>query len=506
MQKQLSWLLSLAGILQTGYSQQSQVLNTSKIAVFQNNIVYGRKEGTVKFEGQKATLIGIPESLFDQYWVTAKESNITKAVFSSNDTIMVQTDAKDFYELLRANIGSQAEVTYQIGNEVESVTGEILPFNSAGEIIAVRKANGSTVFIQKSQMKQVAIQGDVKTKFLETKTGRATKLTIEKNLPSAQVHVQYFQKGISWTPSYSLKLINDQEAHFTMKCLIDNSVDNFEDINLELVVGEPNLKGGSQLGPLAASLAAVAELNRVTAKPKDKPAIKDSVKTGKDSVAVAVNKPKEEELFVYPVGKTSLTKGSQTFVTVFSSNISCQDIAEVSIPNYFEGINVRNTFTQFAEVNAYRSLYLTPNQKNPLLKGSVFILDESGTPITQDTLPMIRPGAKHSIRISQLPITGKVDEIEVNREVRAKKIDKNSYDKVRIKGTVNLKNLDSKKQTLTIRKTLSGLLLKTGGAVVETSELKTGVNNVHDLFWKVDLTAGGSQLITYEYEAWILNN
>ncbi|MCS7073786.1 MAG: hypothetical protein NZ108_04895, partial [Bacteroidia bacterium] len=215
---------------------------------------------------------------------------------------------------------------------------------------------------------------------------------------------------------------------------------------------------------------------------------------------------KEEELFVYPVGKTSLTKGSQTFVTVFSNQVPCQDIAEITIPNYYESIGIRNTFTQFGELNAYRSLYLSPNQKNPLLKGALFILDETGTPIKQDTLPMIRPGEKHTIRISQLPITAKVDEIEVNREVRAKKIDKNSYDKVRIKGTVNIKNLDNKKQSLTLRKTLSGLLLKTGGALVETTDQKNGANTVHDLFWKVELSPSGFQIISYEYEVWILNN
>jgi hypothetical protein len=99
----------------------------------------------------------------------------------------------------------------------------------------------------------------------------------------------------------------------------------------------------------------------------------------------------------------------------------------------------------------------------------------------------------------------KNSEEEKNREDNAKKIGKQTYSKVILKGTVNVENYQDKEVTVTVTKALSGTVLteSDGGKVTKVNSYNY-INPSSNIKWEVKLAANERKALSYEYEVFFM--
>ncbi len=439
---------------------QPQKLQIKRIAVFQNDVALVVKEGHLKFENQSLLLDGIPDSSSTNYWLgTTEDFNIQKVTFGL-DTIFRASDVKDFFDLLRANVGSVAEVTYQIGNEVETITGEVQPFWLNSEIASIKKANGTTVFVKKEQIQQVAVHGAVKTKYNQKMIGQTTKIQIDKPISYGTIQLLYYQTGISWVPQYFVKLISDSVCTFSLKALVTNNNEDLEETELQLVMGNANAKESPNLTKVK-SIS-----NQIT----------------------------------YNLGKINLKNNNSSMVNVLNQKIDVGVINECKIPNYFKEFKDLDKPIS-RELKVYKSIKFDNKTGVPLASGKVTLIDKSERSIGNDSLPFTQSDSQVSLKVSENSnLSVSYSEEDIDFVAKAKKVDGKNYDKYKFKGMLIIKNTAEEEQNIQILKEFYGKMARTSYAeVIKTNEQVEG-NPVMNVKWNVPIPAKNSISVPFEYE------
>jgi hypothetical protein len=122
--------------------------------------------------------------------------------------------------------------------------------------------------------------------------------------------------------------------------------------------------------------------------------------------------------------------------------------------------------------------------------------------LAQDELKYTPTGSNASIQLSKaIDIIIKNNEEESSRAEAVKKIGKQVYSKVILKGTVTINNYQNKEVNLTVKKSVNGMVLVSSDGATNTK--KTSYNYVNpntEIKWDLKLGANEKKVITYEYE------
>ncbi len=460
---------------------QPQNLPIKEISIFLENTAFVTKTQTLSFTKQKAIIDGPPDAIGGAYWLGTSNDFLIKGVIIKKDTIYSPSQAKDFYDLLKANVGSKADVTYQIGNEIESVSGEILPIDINTDIVAIKKGNGQSVFLKKEQIQQVAIQGTVKTTFHEKSLGDVTEISIDQNITEGTIHLMYYINGISWEPIYGLEIIDDSTSLFTMHALIRNNYQDFENADIKLYAGQANLNLKGKIKPISNN----TNLTMVNGSQATKETIRN------------VTPP----LQAYEIRNVSLTKGSEAKFAIFSQKISTKNLFECNIPNFIEpGKAPYNT--PLTEFPVYESVKWSNNTQIPYAKGKIQILSKGIKSISEDDVPYTESGAPLKIHVVTSPqILLTISEEQIEKEEKVRKNAQNQYlDRFKVKGIITIKNANENKIYIEVYKKLIGRMTKTSMAeVIKTNEMLYD-NPLMNVSWKYEVQGKNFQTIPYEYE------
>ncbi|MHC1706029.1 MAG: hypothetical protein AB9842_00770 [Bacteroidales bacterium] len=497
-------------------------LKTTELNVFKNGTYFVVKEGNVSIIDGVAKMELPPSPLLGTFWLScSKEISINKLVFIS-DTLKRSRYARSITDLIKANKGKKAKLTYRLDEKnIGDITGTIQDYFVLSGLVKVKTGDGKTAYFPANDVKQLFID-DIPS---ETITGDSTaylaRIEFNRSPRDTRLKLVYMQAGIQWFPTYNIKIINEKELQLELRALVENFAEVVKDASLTLTVGDPNYKygrtieqfatpyltnigGGQAYNPFSSyqwqnTLNAAAPMARGMVESADKGYV--------DYQTYETEGEKTGDLYMYNLGKVTIPKNSKASFQVFSQKIPYRDVYKVGlgdVVNYYNNRTIYNDPERKFEV--YHSLKLTNTTKDPFTTAPAFVMDEELRPLAQDEVKYTPLGGTVSVNLSKsLDIIVKNNEEEKNREERAKTIDKHSYTKVIITGSIDVMNTLNKKITINADKFINGKITEVShnGKII-VQPVNNPLNPYTRAEWEVELEKNEKKTITYTYEVYIM--
>lgn len=504
-------------------------MKTTKVSVFKNGTFFQKKEGSLKFSDKKSHIDVPPNALLGTYWIAGGKDIRVVQIDVRQDTIKKSKNATNMYEFIQGNEGKQITLRYNQVLDKEKpttrvVTGTLLRYFPFSGVLKIKTTEGKILIISTTNLNDVEFEATMNDKFQADTIVRRASVLLDKNVNEAPFTVVSMQTGIQWQPSYYIKLINDKEARIMMKGTVENTSDeDLSDVELDLVVGSPQMFFGMQLDPV--SLSYLTSLTTTSYgyldNSRSAPAYYSNAATqiaGYDYAGEMANIPiagdeeytttgeKVADLYYYKAGKISLKKNTKTLIPISLATIPYKDVYEAEITditNYY--LNRTVTYEEMQRTDAFHSLKFTNKTSAPFTTASVFVVDEDEKPMAQDQIKYTSVNSDVMVRLSKaidVSVKSK-DEETGKREEKAKKYNKVYYDKITLKGTVDVANFLDKTITLSLKKYVNGEVTKSEGATVTKTGRYNQLNPYSTIKWDVDLKAGEKKTINYEYEVYI---
>jgi hypothetical protein len=214
---------------------------------------------------------------------------------------------------------------------------------------------------------------------------------------------------------------------------------------------------------------------------------------------------KSADLYYYHAGKVSLPRNVKTMLPISQNTISYKHVYEANIGDITNYAYNKAVLTDEPKpVDVFHSLKITNKTAAPLTEAPVFVVNENEDPIAQDKLNYTPVNEDASIKLSKaIDVSVKGKEEETGKDEKARKFNKKTYDKVMLKGTLEVANYLDKTITLTLKKALRGEVTKTDGGTVTKPGRFLDINPVSLIKWDVELKPGEKKTIVYEYEVYI---
>ena len=416
------------------------------------------------------------------------------------------------YSSLNPNSGSYYWMRSRIDQNsnpiVQPTTGNFLVLNDSG---------GTRRYINQSDIASITVNGPFKP---------ATRL-VEKpvlifgvgEVPESggTVSITYLTKGLAWMPSYRIDLTDPKKLRIRHSAVIRNEMGDFDDTELQLISGYPNVRFGSVDSPLwpGTSLSSFfQQINQSGSMGNGLSVLSNAI----TQQTVYMNNPSRSEGSALPdvaeagnlsddihyegIGKRSMKAGDTLSLDVMEDSAEYQRVVEWVVPDprdergRYDG---NNTPTGGEAWDAVR--FLNPF-KAPMTTAATTIT-EKGAFRGQSQSDWVNPGQQTCIKITRaLSIRTRSMETEEEGERKIVYIGGNDYQRTTVKGRLSVRNFRSEKAVITIRCEFSGELLEADGDPEKSLRLEgaTSVNPRRQLDWTITLPAGEERELTYRYE------
>ncbi|MHB1000149.1 MAG: hypothetical protein ACYC27_12965 [Armatimonadota bacterium] len=521
------------------------------LAAFKNGLAFVFKAGETALKDGWAMLDEIPPAALGSLWIgTTSTAGRVEEVISSRGTMESELDVLNIGELLEANIGRQAVLTYQPGNigEVKQVEGTIIsvpkdrrpdnqgptpvpqpdrynPFNP-GQIVMVKTADGRIITINKNLITSVEMASDTPVKTKVSREVNTASVRIGGKPKSAEITLAYLEKGVTWSPSYLINIKNEKEADITLEAVLANDAEDLENAEVSFVVGYPNFMFSDILTPLSTrqSVASFVQTlmqgnNNNQGGARYKSVAMQSIALNSaaydsyerewepDTSYTTQGLPGEsnEDLFFYKQKNVTLKKGDRARYTVFSDKVPYSHVYQWEIPDsmniddrgYQQGGQQRSA-EELEQV--WHSLRIDNNTKQPWTTAPAFVVNGS-MPAAQDVLKYTPPTGKNTLKLTvATDVRAEQSQIEVGRKIVNPA--NNAFDEITVEGTLTVKNLKQKQITVNIKKSMIGQVLSSseGGKVSKVAKRLSAINPQSEIEWEFPLAAGANKQLTYKYK------
>lgn len=331
------------------------------------------------------------------------------------------------------------------------------------------------------------------------------------------VHVSCLSKGLSWVPSYRIDLVNERELTLEQKAVVKNELAPLSNAALSLISGFPSVPFAHVTSPLSPQTdwtTFFAELNQrvdeghaATLNVIRQQAVRtrESAPEGLDLSAT----PRGEgvDLHYQSVGQHTLAEGSSLLLPVARAKAPYKRIVEWSIPDT-RGPDGRH-------VQAYQRRQ-NPEEYQDEAWDAIRFRNPFPFPMTTAAATICTAGRFSGQRLSHwvnageettLPIT-KALSIRtrcVETEQEGKRaivwVGGDDYQKVGVKGQIDVSNHRNEAVTLIIRRRFSGELNHADDTPRSTlrEEGVYSVNKRQELLWTLTLAPGEQKDLTYAY-------
>lgn len=522
-------------------------LKTTKLSVFKNGTFFLKKEGTVKFTDRQGYITVPLDALYGTYWIAPAAGVKMQGLSINVDTVQKDRQCKTLHDLVIANVGKMAIMRF-IDKFAQTekpsyriIKGTIVSARRDG-FVHIKTLDSRTLFIPIGEIYDIEFEGGANEKYkVDTIMKRAT-IVLDNDAIEAAFTTLSLQKGINWTPSYYIKLRDDKMAQLTMKgTLENNSSEDIKDCELDLVIGgNPSLFFNETLDPLSAFMSngreylktlvntgynngtySGAVMDKYNLSNNAAPAtLNYSYKIAADDVTnvTATNIiPFEEEVdptgekvnnfYYFDAGRVSVKRNGIAVVQVSNTSIVYKTIYDVDI-NDFAAFAARGgnmvPMDEMQSFDVYQSIKFTNSSKVPLTSSSIFLVNENDKPIAQDKIKYTPVGGDAFIKLQKaIDITAKSKDEEVKRDDREQTYKKISYDKVKLKGTIELQNYLDKEVTLNVKKAITGQATEAKDGTFTSRKITGSPNYTSSLKWEVSIPAGEKKTIAFYYEVFV---
>lgn len=549
-------------------------LKPSKLSVFSNGVFYEQKDGTLKFNNNIAA-IDLPGTILTgTYWLAAENNSKIKQVDVGIDTLKKVKQSQFVDDFLVGNVGKKMTLRFtqkQLSNTapLRTITGTLLAFNSNTGLVKFKTTDSKILLINADNLNDIELDAGANETFEVDTLVRRAKIMLEKPATEMGMHQVSMQTGLQWQPSYFVKLGSNNEARIVMKATVENGTGvDYNAVDLDLVVGKPQLYFGKDIDPVAdfylpaafdqytygwdygeaggkrradrwaynrivADSTSVTQLNglfntrvpqtkvkgklfeTIFGSGRNKESEDDIINltefgnvalldiTGDKDYSALGNK--SADLYYYHAGKVWLPKDAKTLLPISQSTITYKHVYEAAIGDITNYVNTKAILLDEPKaIDVFHSIKLTNKTNAPLTEAPIFIVNENEDPIAQDMVAYTPINEDASIKLAKaIDISVKNKEDELSKEEKAKKAGRKNYDKVTLKGTLDVVNYLDKDITLTVKKALRGEVTKPDNGIVTKPGRFIAVNPISLIKWEIELKPGEKKTLVYEYEVYI---
>lgn len=501
-------LMAKATIAQNG-------LPVKKVSIFKNGTAMIVKEGTVAVKSGKASIPVPSHAIYGTYFLGTTKDNPIKNIAIKNDTLKKPTKATAIWQLIAGNIGKKVTISYSPMQKVDkSLSGKILDYNQQSGLIRVQQDNGKIAAINSTDLYMVEFNEEENKTYQADSIQRSLVLTPQNANENLALEEIYLQTGTNWMPSYFLKLKDDKTARLEMKATIENYNDAISDAETELIVGAPQMTYSGKPDPMTYDYLTADDM------PDAQAYMQSNVMQGRamamyksaDAAAPAFENTyatageKNSDMYIYKIGKVTIGKDAKAIYPIFAGNIEYKDKYEGIITDKTNFVYTRATDNEETPFDVFHSLEIKNSASVPLTTAPVTIVNEKEQFLSQDQIKYTPVGATTLIRLSKaVDIVMKNIEEETNRTDNAKKIGKQVYSSIKLKGTVTVENFQDKEVTVAITKEANGDVSSSSdnGRVIKQKG-HAGLNPYTQIKWDVKLGPNQKKTLTYEYEVFFL--
>ena len=518
------------------------------IAAFKNGLGFVFRSGQTRLRDGWARTESFPPGALGSFWIGSTGRSSVVELVSYKGRQSEPMPAITLGELMAANIGKPATVSYAMGNETRRATGVILSVpddrkasmdvadaviygsarlggaaeNGRGEIVML-ETDGGIVAINKSSIQSLELRAGAQMKTSLSRETSATKFRLEGNPASAEIGLAYLEKGILWSPSYRVDIRNEKEADISLDSVLVNDVEDLDDAEVSFVVGYPNFMYADVVSPLSTSQSVAAFIQSMTMDRRGEAGrmggnmvMSQSLFNNGDFSGNARNEspytitrsmPGEtsEDLYFYRQPHVTMKKGDRVRFTVLSGKVAYQHRYQWDVP---DSMNVDQRGMRQNEPNRneeearqiWHVLRLKNSMSQPWTTAPAFTVN-GALPMAQDILRYTPPGGENNLKLTvATDVRGEIQQSEVSR--RPLNLEGRSFEEIVVNGKLTVTNLKATPIRITVKKSLTGTVMEAGqaGQVTKMARQLTGMNPSSEIQWEVELDKGAEKELSYQYK------
>jgi hypothetical protein len=532
-------LVSVPAVAAQPTETPASKLKIRSVALFKNGLGFYTMETSLAGDADTVRIDGLPDPVFGTLWVAYGAKVKVDKLVSKIERVPAEAGVTNLIQLLQRNIGREVVLHTGIVDQ-HQLKGTLLALSTeqVSDPLADRRllnpgypapsasflmvqTDSATVAINTGTIQRADFLTDGITTSVEAFRERPVLvLELKKPAKNETVAVSCLAKGAAWTPSYLIDLTDPETAKFHAKAVIVNEIGDFENVQLELVTGFPNIKFGDDISPMAirqrlAGLLRVRGGREGHVDMLSQMAVVSTVSGSDESwipptpeYPTVSNGQVAEDLFFYPLKEFSLKKNETALKPLFSAEMPYRHIYIWKVADAVDAAGNYRTESQTGEPLAeevWHSCRLTNTLDMPLTTAATEFVAE-GRFVGQDVCYYTPPGTETTIRINKaLNVQADESEVEVARTRDALSIRHNTYDLVEVKGELKLRNGLAETIALEVTKNLTGEVIETTpqAHVLPTAKGLLGVNTRHVLTFKIDLESGAAVVLVYRYKIYI---
>jgi hypothetical protein len=523
----------------------SPLPKTVAVAAFKNGLAFVLRKGEIPLSGGVGRIAPIPNATLGTLWLSSgtPESRIDEIV-SYRYNVADERPISSIGEILQANAGKTVTINYQM----KEYTGEIVGLKDAGrestdpaqisnppndnnyrQDYLLLRVDKRLMAFPLGGISMASLPEDAVLRERMERPGQALRLKVKGGGAKEEITMGYLNRGIGWTPSYLISLIDDTTAQITMQAVVTDDAEDIQDAELFFVVGVPNFAYADTLSPMSLQQSLVdfmKDAERDGDRRKTFGALSNAIRgqnIALDEVEAAsqisltasveeLSSVPEEDLFLYSRSGVTLTKGERASYNVFAGNVACEHLYSWEVVDQPRVDGFGNVIAQNQNMpdanradSVWHAIRLKNSTKFPWTSAPALVI--SGTkPVSQDTLPYTPRSASSNLKITiATDIRASHEEREVSRQQDVTHRRGYNYDLVTVEGRLKVKNYKTKNVRLSIDKKLRGKaeFESDEGKAVQLGEGVESDNPMSRLSWELTMKSGEERVVTYRYKIWV---
>lgn len=505
---------------------------TRTVSVFKNNSAFFTKQGTIQPKNNHYifNLETMPRAAYGTFWLTGQ--NLMHLTSYQKEFITVKNQKIEHipnqnHDFLKINKGKNANLVINKETSFQGTIKEVSDY-----LVFIELENGQFMSLPISSIQYVFLL-EKSNGFNTTNRSDTTKTMKQivdlqfKNSNQQNLDLIYFQNGIGWAPSYKIELQDNSKAKIAMQAAVSNNVEDLEDVNINFVVGYPNIKYANSLDILFNS-ANIAHLYNQNSS-NNYVQLMDRARRGGSNVyyegdfgeetfvtEATTNQPgiksvSEEDLYFYSLNNISIPKGGKGYFSIFETTVPYEDLYEVQLtPNHnnyytYQAVDYKDEYRN----KVWHIIKLENKSEHAWTTGPAMVVKKDGDnvrPISQDDLNYTPMKGKGTLKLTISPdVSVKDYEKEKSRTARKQEKDGYYYEIVTVSGEIKIQNFKSEDIHLNIKKTIVGNLVASNPEWLTSTHVNTytSFHRTNEVCWEIKLDAGEKKVVEYEYTVYV---
>jgi len=418
------------------------------------------------------------------------------------------------YSSLNPNNGSW----YWNRNQRTSLSAAPVQPNT-GNFLVLQDASGSRRYIDRSSISTLTVDGpfEPSTRLVE----KPVLIFDVREAPASggSVQITYLTKGLAWLPSYRLDLSDPATLRIRQNAVVRNEMSDFENTELQLISGYPNVRFGSVDSPIWPGTGLAAFFQQVNQSGSASSGIlSNSISqqavymnsSGRGDSSPLPNVAEQgnvsDDIHYESIGKRTMHAGDSLSLDVAAAPAKYERVVEWTVPDprdergrYRSRNNNSPADTGDQAWDAVR--FINPF-KFPMTTAAATIV-EGGRFRGQSLSEWVNPGQQTCLKVTRaLSIRTEAGETEEEGEREIVYVGGDDFRRTAVKGRLVVRNFRPQEVILTIRCEFSGELIEADGNPEKSlrTEGVSSVNPRRQLAWTLKLPAGEEKKLTYRYQ------